>query len=78
MHYNSKNTWKPPGFYEMPNILGSAYLSPDPPVRWDLRPLDLSKQITKRPWYPSNPHYEIPPLPPLLKHKSLKCIKKTE
>lgn len=31
----------------MPNILGSAYLSPDPPVRWDLRPLDLSKQITK-------------------------------
>lgn len=31
----------------MPNILGSAYLSPDPPARWDLRPLDLSKQITK-------------------------------
>ncbi|KAG2214933.1 hypothetical protein INT46_004734 [Mucor plumbeus] len=61
----SKNIWRSPGCYEIPNILGHAYLKPDPPVAFDLRPLNLSKQISKKPWYPPNPYYEVPPLPPL-------------
>ncbi|KAL7314715.1 hypothetical protein PS15m_006252 [Mucor circinelloides] len=61
----SKDVWRSPGCYEIPNILGHAYLKPDPPVAFDLRPLNLSKQISKKPWYPPNPYYEVPPLPPL-------------
>ncbi|KAI8981869.1 kinase-like domain-containing protein [Mycotypha africana] len=39
--------WRPPGHYEIPDILGNAYLKPSPPVAFDLRPTDISKQITK-------------------------------
>ncbi|KAG1093695.1 hypothetical protein G6F42_018905 [Rhizopus arrhizus] len=42
----SKDVWRSPGCYEIPNILGHAYLKPDPPVAFDLRPLNLSKQIS--------------------------------
>ncbi|KAF7726205.1 signal transducing kinase of the PAK [Apophysomyces ossiformis] len=61
----AKSAWRSPGCYEIPNILGSAYLKPDPPVAFALRPLDLTKCISKRPWYPPNPHYEAPQLKPI-------------
>ncbi|GAA5804818.1 hypothetical protein HPULCUR_010326 [Helicostylum pulchrum] len=64
------NIWRSPGCYEIPNILGHAYLKPDPPVAFDLRPLDLSKQISKKPWYPPNPYYNVPPLPPLARSEN--------
>ncbi|KAI8883887.1 hypothetical protein K501DRAFT_86024 [Backusella circina FSU 941] len=66
----NRNVWRVPGYYEMPNIIGNAYLKPDPPVTLDLRPVDHTKQITKRPWYPPSPYSEIPPLPPLARTKS--------
>ncbi|CEG71035.1 Putative STE/STE20/PAKA protein kinase [Rhizopus microsporus] len=63
--------WRPPGHCEIPDILGHAYLKPSPPVAFDLRPTDISKRVSKRPWYPPSPHYEIPELPPL-KRSTLK------
>ncbi|KAI9475850.1 MAG: kinase-like domain-containing protein [Benjaminiella poitrasii] len=66
--FNNKKAWRSPGSCcEIPDILGNAYLKPSLPTTnsFDLRPLDLSKQITKKPWYPPNPYYQIPPLPPL-------------
>ncbi|KAI9250311.1 hypothetical protein BY458DRAFT_524748 [Sporodiniella umbellata] len=68
--YHHKNVWRSPGFCHIPDILGSAYLKPEAPAPLDLRPLDLSKQISKRPWYPPNPHDEIPPLPPINRSKT--------
>lgn len=38
--------WRQPGYYEIPDILGNAYLKPDAPVAFDLRPVDHSKQIS--------------------------------
>ncbi|KAG2225880.1 hypothetical protein INT45_006576 [Circinella minor] len=61
----SKDIWRPPGCCEIPDILGNAYLKPSPAVAFNLRPNDPSKRVTKRPWYPPSPHYEIPQLPPL-------------
>ncbi|KAF7725514.1 signal transducing kinase of the PAK, partial [Apophysomyces ossiformis] len=61
----NKDIWRPPGCYEIPNILGNAYLKPCPPVTVNLRPDDPSKQVSKKPWYPPNPYYEAPRLPPL-------------
>ncbi|KAL0096613.1 kinase-like domain-containing protein [Phycomyces blakesleeanus] len=62
-----KDIWRPPGCYEIPDILGNAYLKPSPPVGLSLRPNDPSKQVTKRPWYPPSPHYQVPQLPPLVR-----------
>ncbi|KAI9022995.1 hypothetical protein CLU79DRAFT_791848 [Phycomyces nitens] len=42
-----KDIWRPPGCYEIPDILGNAYLKPSPPVALSLRPNDPSKQVTK-------------------------------
>ncbi|KAG1050545.1 hypothetical protein G6F46_009633 [Rhizopus delemar] len=55
--------------YETLTQCNSAYLKPDPPVSLDLRPIDPSKHISKKPWCSANPYDEIPPLKPLLKHK---------
>ncbi|KAI8341250.1 kinase-like domain-containing protein [Chlamydoabsidia padenii] len=60
-----KDVWRSPGCYEVPDILGNAYLKPECPVALTLRPMDPAKQVTKRPWYPPSPHYQIPQLPPL-------------
>lgn len=59
--------WRPPGHYEIPDILGNAYLKPSPPVAFDLRPTDIAKQVSKRPWYPPSPNCRIPDLPPLVR-----------
>ncbi|KAI9256700.1 kinase-like domain-containing protein [Sporodiniella umbellata] len=61
----SSKIWRPPGHCEIPDILGHAYLKPSPPVALDLRPTDISKQVSKRPWYPPSPRCQIPDLPPL-------------
>ncbi|CDS12136.1 hypothetical protein LRAMOSA04331 [Lichtheimia ramosa] len=61
----NKDIWRPPGCCEIPDILGNAYLRPSPAVAFHLRPRDPSKQITKRPWYPPSPYFEIPQLPSL-------------
>ncbi|CAO3628981.1 unnamed protein product [Cunninghamella echinulata] len=61
----NKDVWRSPGCYEIPDILGNAYLKPESPVPFHLRPVDATKQVSKRPWYPPSPHYEIPQLPPL-------------
>ncbi|KAI7861960.1 kinase-like domain-containing protein [Spinellus fusiger] len=62
-----KGIWRPPGCYEIPDILGNAYLKPSPPAVLSLRPTDPTKQVTKKPWYPPSPHYQAPQLPPLVK-----------
>ncbi|SAM08816.1 hypothetical protein [Absidia glauca] len=62
---SNKDVWRSPGCYEVPDILGNAYLKPESPVAMKLRPVDPAKQVSKRPWYPPSPHYEIPKLPPL-------------
>ncbi|KAI9310083.1 kinase-like domain-containing protein [Dichotomocladium elegans] len=45
----SKDIWRSPGCYEIPNILGNAYLKPSPVVGLQLRSPDPTKQITKPP-----------------------------
>ncbi|KAI9356927.1 kinase-like domain-containing protein [Pilaira anomala] len=61
----STKIWRPPGHCEIPDILGNAYLKPSPPVSFDLRPTDIAKQVSKRPWYPPSPNYQIPTPPPV-------------
>ncbi|KAI7850378.1 kinase-like domain-containing protein [Circinella umbellata] len=63
--------WRAPGNYEVPNILGNAFLKPEPPVpaakTYSLRPYNPGKHVSKRPWLPVGPHSEIPELPPLVR-----------
>ncbi|KAI8997827.1 hypothetical protein BDB01DRAFT_58922 [Pilobolus umbonatus] len=40
--HHSHKIWRPPGHYEIPDILGNAYLKPSPPVAFDLRPTDIA------------------------------------
>ncbi|KAI8379378.1 kinase-like domain-containing protein [Radiomyces spectabilis] len=67
---HSKTAWRPPGCYQIPDILGNAYLKPCPTIPLTLRPFEPTKQVTKRPWYPPSPHYQAPQLPPLVKPKN--------
>ncbi|CDH59527.1 hypothetical protein RO3G_01252 [Lichtheimia corymbifera JMRC:FSU:9682] len=64
-----KEVWRPPGFYEIPNILGNAFLKPEPMASaaktYSLRPYTPGKHISKKPWLSVGPHSEIPQLPPL-------------
>ncbi|KAI9030686.1 kinase-like domain-containing protein [Phycomyces nitens] len=64
--------WRPPGCYEIPNILGSdCFLKPDPPMddakAYVLRTSNPTKHISKRPWLPAGPRSEIPQLPPFVR-----------
>ncbi|KAL0091071.1 kinase-like domain-containing protein [Phycomyces blakesleeanus] len=64
--------WRPPGCYEIPNILGSdCFLKPDPPTAqektYSLRAYNPTKHISKRPWLPAGPRSEIPQLPPFVR-----------
>ncbi|KAI9310644.1 kinase-like domain-containing protein [Dichotomocladium elegans] len=63
--------WRPPGFYEIPDILGNAFLKPEPPASsektFSLRPYTPSKHISKKPWLPVGPQPDIPQLPPLVR-----------
>ncbi|KAJ8655768.1 hypothetical protein O0I10_008654 [Lichtheimia ornata] len=65
---STKQIWRSPGYCEIPNVLGKAYLKPELPSSLDLRPYDPSKRVSKQPWYPPNPYYEIPQLPPTAGH----------
>ncbi|KAI7878030.1 kinase-like protein [Lichtheimia hyalospora FSU 10163] len=64
-----QQVWRSPGYCEIPNVLGKAYLKPELPSSLDLRPYDPSKRVSKQPWYPPNPYYEIPQLPPTDGHR---------
>ncbi|ORX58238.1 kinase-like protein [Hesseltinella vesiculosa] len=68
LHQAGKDVWRVPGCYEIPDILGNAYLKPSSPdTAYHLRPSEPAKQVSKRPWYPPSPHYQAPKLPPLVK-----------
>ncbi|KAI8371771.1 kinase-like domain-containing protein [Radiomyces spectabilis] len=67
---NPNKVWRPPGFYEIPNILGSdAFLKPEPiqEKTYSLREYNPQKHISKRPWLPAGLCSEIPQLPPLVR-----------
>ncbi|CDS11995.1 hypothetical protein LRAMOSA04191 [Lichtheimia ramosa] len=66
---SGKEAWRPPGFYEIPDILGNAFLKPEPSNEktYSLRPYTPNKHISKKPWLPVGPHSEIPQLPPLVR-----------
>ncbi|KAI8147728.1 kinase-like domain-containing protein [Fennellomyces sp. T-0311] len=62
---SGKHAWRSPGHCQIPDVLGNAYLKPELPMSYDLRPVDVSKRVSNRPWYPPSPYYEIPQPPPL-------------
>ncbi|KAL1933214.1 hypothetical protein VTP01DRAFT_7304 [Rhizomucor pusillus] len=66
----TKEAWRPPGFYQIPDILGNAFLKPEPYIpaekTYSLRQSNPSKNISKRPWIPVGPQSEIPQPPPLV------------
>ncbi|CAO3600561.1 unnamed protein product [Absidia cylindrospora] len=69
----NKEVWRPPGFYEIPNILGSnAFLKPEPHTQptYSLRPYTPQKHICKRPWLPAGKSLDIPQLPPLVRSEN--------
>ncbi|KAF7727754.1 signal transducing kinase of the PAK [Apophysomyces ossiformis] len=68
---NTVKAWRPPGFYEIPNILGSdCFLKPEiEPKTYDLRTFNPNKNISKRPWLPAF-NSEIPQLPPLVRYEN--------
>ncbi|KAG0172490.1 signal transducing kinase of the PAK [Apophysomyces sp. BC1034] len=68
---NTVKAWRPPGFYEIPNILGSdCFLKPEvEPKTYDLRTFNPNKNISKRPWLPAF-NSEIPQLPPLIRSEN--------
>ncbi|SAL97593.1 hypothetical protein [Absidia glauca] len=69
----NKEVWRPPGFYEIPNILGSnAFLKPEPHTEptYSLRPYTPQKHICKRPWLPAGKSPDIPQLPPLVRSEN--------
>ncbi|KAI9023086.1 kinase-like domain-containing protein [Phycomyces nitens] len=67
--------WRPPGCYEIPNILGSdCFLKPDLPTHektYSLRAYNPTKHISKRPWLPAGPRSEIPQLPPFVRPENV-------
>ena len=42
-----QQVWRSPGYCEIPNVLGKAYLKPELPSSLDLRPYDPSKRVSK-------------------------------
>ncbi|ORX51348.1 kinase-like protein [Hesseltinella vesiculosa] len=77
--------WRPPGFYEIPNVLGSdCFLKPTDPITvYALRQSNPQKNISKRPWLPAGINIDIPKLPPLDRPKNTferqltKCLPKS-
>ncbi|KAI8084636.1 kinase-like domain-containing protein [Halteromyces radiatus] len=61
--------WRAPGFYEIPNVLGSdCFLKPnDTKTTFELRQSQPEKNICKRPWLPAGICTIIPQLPPLVR-----------
>ncbi|KAI7899027.1 kinase-like domain-containing protein [Cokeromyces recurvatus] len=73
---HTKEVWRPPGFYEIPNVFGSdCFLKPEPynsKNTFCLReyPSTNNKSSEKRRWYPVGPTHEIPQLPPLIRSEN--------
>lgn len=61
--------WRPPGFYEIPNVFGpDCFLKPDIKKKtYNLREYPTTNRISEKPWYPVGPSTEIPQLPPLIR-----------
>ncbi|ORE11195.1 kinase-like protein [Rhizopus microsporus var. microsporus] len=67
-----KEVWRPPGYYEIPNVFGpDCFLKPEPNPKktFTLREYP-DKPITNKPWYPVGPTTEIPQLPPLIRSEN--------
>ncbi|KAH8550790.1 kinase-like domain-containing protein [Umbelopsis sp. PMI_123] len=62
--------WRPPGNYEIPDILGKAFLKPTlmpSELAATLRAYNPTKNVSKRPWYPPSSHATIPNLQPVVR-----------
>ncbi|CAO3609432.1 unnamed protein product [Cunninghamella echinulata] len=72
VYNNNKKKWRPPGYYEIPNIFGTnCFLQPtDHVYEYHLRKYNPSKNISKKPWLPAGLCKDISKLPPLLKRSS--------
>ncbi|KAI9351014.1 kinase-like domain-containing protein [Pilaira anomala] len=64
-----KEIWRPPGFYEIPNVFGpDCFLKPDvKKSTYNLREYPTTNRVSEKPWYPVGPSTEIPQLPPLIR-----------
>lgn len=65
--------WRPPGFYEIPNVFGpDCFLKSEPYKEntFSLREYLSSNKLEKRRWYPVGPTTEIPQLPPLVRSEN--------
>ncbi|KAG2231165.1 hypothetical protein INT48_002946 [Thamnidium elegans] len=64
-----KEIWRPPGFYEIPNVFGpDCFLKPDIKKNtYNLREYPTTNRVSEKPWYPVGPSTEIPQLPPLIR-----------
>ncbi|KAK4513269.1 uncharacterized protein ATC70_011837 [Mucor velutinosus] len=70
----TKEIWRPPGFYEIPNVFGpDCFLKSEPYKEntFSLREYPSSNKFAeKRRWYPVGPTTEIPQLPPLVRSEN--------
>ncbi|KAI8890273.1 kinase-like protein [Backusella circina FSU 941] len=72
---NPKEIWRPPGFYEIPNVFGpDCFLKPDPLNTSNKKTYSLreypKRPISDKPWYPVGPSSEIPQLKPLVRSEN--------
>ncbi|GAN01964.1 mitogen activated protein kinase kinase kinase kinase 1 [Mucor ambiguus] len=70
----TKEIWRPPGFYEIPNVFGpDCFLKSEPYKEntFSLREYPSSNKLAeKKRWYPVGPTTEIPQLPPLVRSEN--------
>ncbi|KAI8347351.1 kinase-like domain-containing protein [Blakeslea trispora] len=73
---NNKEIWRPPGFYEIPNVFGpDCFLKPEPYTdnkkAFNLREYPPSNRFEeKKRWCPVGHSTEIPQLPPLVRSEN--------
>ncbi|KAI9247525.1 kinase-like domain-containing protein [Sporodiniella umbellata] len=69
----TKEIWRPPGHYEIPNVFGpDCFLKPEanPKKSLTLREYLDKPVVSNKPWYPVGPATEIPQLPPLIRSEN--------
>ncbi|KAI9475510.1 MAG: kinase-like domain-containing protein [Benjaminiella poitrasii] len=71
----AKEIWRPPGFYEIPNVFGpDCFLKAEPYSNKNTFCLreypSTNKSDEKRRWCPVGPTHEIPQLPPLIRSEN--------
>ncbi|KAI8989435.1 kinase-like domain-containing protein [Pilobolus umbonatus] len=67
-----KEIWRPPGYYEIPNVFGNdCFLHAEPYSNPTLGLREYpQKRISDKPWVPAGPRTEIPSLPPLVRSEN--------